>query len=62
MKFEQGETVVLDVRGLIYSILHLVLCELIGIVWYHDGMTLAVKMEEFLTSSPKVCGSAKGEI
>jgi len=41
LEFEQeGETVVLDVRGLIYhgdSILHLILLELM--VWYHDGMT-----------------------
>jgi len=43
MKFEQeGKTVVLDVRGLIYYgdfhfTSHIIGTD--GIVWYHDGMT-----------------------
>ena len=43
MKFEQeGETVVLDVRGLIYHGDFHFTSRIIGtdgIVWYHDGMT-----------------------
>ena len=42
MKFEQGETVVVNVRGLIYhGDFHFTSCIIgtDGIVWYHDGMT-----------------------
>ncbi|KIM71376.1 hypothetical protein PILCRDRAFT_82847 [Piloderma croceum F 1598] len=43
LKFEQeGETVVLDVRGLIYhGDFHFISCVIgnDGMVWYHDGMT-----------------------
>jgi len=57
LKFEQeGETVVLDVRGLIYHGDFHFTSRIIGndgIVWYHDGMTtgVVVKMREILTSS-----------
>ena len=49
LKFEQeGETVVLDVRGLIYhGDFHFTSCIIgtDGIVWYHDGMTTGSSCE-----------------
>jgi len=54
LKFEQeGRTVVLDVRGLIYHGNFHFTSRIIGtdgIVWYHDG-GVTVKMMEILTSS-----------
>ena len=48
-KFEQdGETVVLDVRGLIYhGNFHFASCIIgtDGIVWYHDGLTTGSSCE-----------------
>jgi len=57
LKFEQeGETVVLDVRGLIYHgdfqfTSHIIGTD--GIVWYHDGVTAgsSCEIEGDLTSS-----------
>ena len=48
LKFEQGETVVLDVRGLIYhGDYQFTSCILgtDGIVWYYDGMTTGISCE-----------------
>ena len=49
MKFEQeGETLVLNVRGLIYyGDFHFTSCIIgtHGIVWYHDGMTTGSNCE-----------------
>ena len=49
LKFDQeGETVVLDVRGLIYhGNFHFTSCIIgaDGIVWYHDGMTTRISCE-----------------
>ena len=48
LKFEQGETVVLDVRGLIYHGDFHFKSHIIGtngIVWYHDGMTTGISCE-----------------
>ena len=50
LKFEQeGETVVLDVKGLIYhgDYFHFTSCIIgtDGIVWYHDGMTTGSSCE-----------------
>ena len=46
--FEQGETGVLDVKGLIYhGDCHFTSCiiGIDGIVWYHDGMTTGISCE-----------------
>jgi len=62
LKFEQeGETVVLDIRGLIYHGDFHFTSHIIGtddMVWYHDGITTrsSYEMREILTSSlPKIC-------